>query len=135
MKKLVREAGAESEFQIESRATHTDEIWGNHGSDIYPPAQNVMRRHGVAFNHREATLLRGEDYDEYDLLVGMDTENMRAMKRIFGAKIKDGDDKIHKLGEYSGAGEDVSDPWYTGDFERAYRDIENGCRELLKRLL
>ena len=134
MKKLVRDAGKEKEFHIESRATHTDEIWGDHGSDIYPPAQKIMNEHGVKYEHREATLLRSDDYDKYDLFIGMDSENIHAMKRIFGTRIKEGDDKIHKLLEYTGSSSDVSDPWYTRDFETAYLDIYSGCKELLKAL-
>ena len=30
---------------------------------------------------------------------------------------------------------DVVDPWYSGDFDKAYNDIEKGCNALLNFLL
>ena len=61
----------------------------------------------------------------------MDSANIRNMKRILRG---DSDNKIHKLMEYTGSGADVSDPWYTRDFERCYNDIYKGCEALLKAL-
>ncbi len=68
------------------------------------------------------------DYDEYDYLIGMDTENIRNMQRISGG---DPDEKIYKLLTFTGSGMDVADPWYTGDFEATYRDVKAGCEGLL----
>lgn len=67
-----------------------------------------------------------EDYNEYDLLIGMDSENIRNMERFWN----DSEHKIHRLLEYAGGG-DISDPWYTGDFERTYLDIKKGCEGLI----
>ena len=70
-----------------------------------------------------------DDYEEYDYLVGMDTENIRNMQRISGG---DPDEKIYKLLTFAGSGLDVADPWYTGDFEATYRDVLAGCKGLLE---
>ena len=43
-------------------------------------------------------------------------------------------EKLHLLLDFTGAPRDVADPWYTDDFEAAYRDIETGCRALLAQL-
>ena len=69
------------------------------------------------------------DYEEYDYLIGMDTENIRNMQRISGG---DPDEKIYKLLTFAGSGLDVADPWYTGDFEATYRDVLAGCKGLLE---
>ena len=130
MKKLVKDAGLENEFYIVSRATHTDEIWSGQGSTIYPPAQAQMNKKGIPFDsEKRATLLSRNDYDKYDLFIGMDKENMRSMQRILGF---DREGKIHNLLDYTERGGSVSDPWYTRNFDRAYDDIYEGCTALLK---
>ena len=129
MKKLVKDTGRENEFFIESRATHTDEIWNGVGSHIYPPAQEEMKRNGTPFDKsKRAKLLDKSDADKFDLFIGMDSENIRYMHRILG---KNTQTKIKKLMDYSTGG-DVYDPWYSNNFELAYSCIYEGCTALLK---
>ena len=131
MKKLVKEAGREDEFVIVSKATHTDEIWNGVGSHIYPPAQEELKRNNIPFDKsKRAQLLDKKDAEKYDLFIGMDSENIRYMHRILGAKA---DSKIHKLLDYSDGG-DVYDPWYSNNFELAYNCINEGCSSLLETL-
>ncbi len=131
MKSLVSEAGRDGEFFIESKATHTDEIWNGIGSHIYPPAQEEMKRNGIPFDKsKRAVLLEKSDANKYDLFIGMDSENIRFMHRILGSKA---DTKIRKLLDYSSGG-DVYDPWYSNNFALAYSNIYEGCEALLKTL-
>ena len=111
-----------------SRGTSDEEInsYGV-GNDIYPPAKEVLRAHGIEFKRHGAKQLMRDDYDSYDVFVGMDEANIKNMKRIFGS---DPDEKIMKLNE-----KDVFDPWYSGDFETAFKEIYEGCDELFKYLL
>ena len=132
MKKLILDVGLSKEFAIESSATSTEEIWNGIGSPLYKPAREELLRHGIPFSERRATLLTKEDYGKYDLFIGMDSANIRNMHRIFG---KDPDRKIKKLMDFTGRGGDVSDPWYSRDFGRAYSDIHEGCTSLLLALL
>ena len=129
MKYLAEKEGRADEFFIVSRATHTDEIWNGVGSHIYPPAQEEMKRNGIPFDSsKRATLLDKSDADKFDLFIGMDSENIRYMHRILGSAA---DGKIHKLLEYCGKN-DVSDPWYSDNFELAFNDIMMGCKALLE---
>ncbi|MBR5428059.1 MAG: low molecular weight phosphotyrosine protein phosphatase [Clostridia bacterium] len=128
MKELVRQAGREDEFFIVSAATHTDNIWDGGSSPIYPNALTQLKKHNIPYTKKYAALLTRADYYKYDLFPCMDDENMRHMTRIFGG---DPDGKLHKLLEYAGETRDVSDPWYTRDFDRAYADILRGCKALL----
>ena len=133
MKQLAAQAGRQDEFEIVSKATHTDEIWNGVGSPIYPPAQAILRQKHIPFDDsKRATLLKQRDYDKFDIFIGMDRENMRAMPRIFGG---DRDGKIRRLLDYTDAPRDVSDPWYTRDFETAWRDINEGCQGLFQKLM
>ncbi len=129
MKSLVKEKGMEKSFFITSRATHTDEIWGDVGNPIYPPAQKELEKHNIPFGDKRAQLLENSDGDKYDYFIGMDSENIRYMTKILGIKNRD---KIYKLMSFAGFDESVSDPWYTRDFDRAYNDIYIGCKALFE---
>ena len=164
MKDLVKKAGLETKFHIESAATSTEEI----GNPVYPPARRKLAEHGINCAGKTARQLTRTDYAQYDLLIGMDRANIRNMNRICGG---DPDGKIKLLLDFtdrpqgsprkpSGAGcvgrgearkrsefspqaeteksglcfDEVADPWYTGDFDATWRDVLDGCTELLERL-
>ncbi len=127
MKDLVKKRGIEGEFHIESAATSTEEI----GNGVYPPARRELALHGIESSGHHARQLRRDDYDKYDLLIGMDQENIRNMTRMCGG---DPDGKIHKLLSYTGSNRDVADPWYTGDFRQTWLDVSAGCQALLETL-
>ena len=130
-KKIAKDAGLADAFLVRSSATSTEEIWRGVGNPIYPPAARELSRNGIPYDRREATLLLAEDYGKYDMFVGMDSANIRNMHRIFGS---DPEGKISKLMSYTGSDSDVSDPWYTERFDRAYADIYAGCEALFEKL-
>lgn len=123
MKDLVRKAGLETQFHIESAATSAEEI----GSLVYPPARRKLAEHGIDCTGKRARQLTNSDYDKYDLLIGMDRANLRNMHRICG----DDDGKMHLLMEFADHPSDVGDPWYTDDFESTWQDVLAGCRRPL----
>ncbi len=124
MKDLVKKAGLENEFHIESAATSTEEI----RNPVYPPARRELDKHGIGCAGHAARQLRREDYGEFDLLVGMDQANIRNMRRICGG---DPEGKIRLLMDFTDRPGEVADPWYTGDFETTWRDVLEGCQGLL----
>ena len=127
MKDLVRKAGLDTEFFIASAATSTEEI----GNPVYPPARRKLAEHGIGCAGKTARQLRWEDYDRFDLLIGMDSANLRNMRRICGG---DPEGKLSLLLDWTGRPGDVADPWYTGDFEATWRDVAAGCQALLTHL-
>lgn len=127
MKDLVRKAGRESEFLIESAATSTEEI----GNDMYPPAKEKLRREGIPFTRRAARQITAADYQKYDLLIGTDEENLYYMNKRWN---NDPDDKIRLLLEFAGSTRPIADPWYTGNFDQTYLDVVEGCEALLRKL-
>ena len=127
LKHMVRQAGWEKQFLIDSAAVSREEL----GNPVYPPAKRVLMAHGIACGVHAARQITKADYSAYDLLIGMDRSNLSGMRRIFG---DDAEGKLHLLLDFTGAPRDVADPWYTDDFEAAYRDIETGCRALLAQL-
>ncbi len=129
MKDLVRKAGLEAEFEIASAATSSEEIWNGVGNPVYPPARKKLAEHGIGCAGKQARQMTRADYAHYDLLIGMDTMNMRNMRRIAGG---DPEGKMRLLLEYAGRTDSVADPWYTGNFEAAWRDVLEGCTDLLE---
>ena len=127
MKKLVDDAGRKADFSIASAATNTEEL----GNPVYPPAKRMLAKHGIDCSGKTARQIRPRDYDEYDLIIGMDDANMRNMARAFGGDPKN---KLHRLMDYTKRPGNVADPWYTGDFDATWRDVYEGCSALLESL-
>ena len=126
---MVKKEGREADFVVSSSATSTEEIYNGIGSPIYPPVKQILKANNIPFADRRAVLLTREDYDNYDLFIGMDSANVRNMYRIFGG---DPRGKIKKLMEFTNNATDVSDPWYTRRFDLTFDNVSEGCRALLK---
>ena len=127
MKHLVEEAGRTREFEIASAATSTEEI----GNPVYPPTQRKLAEHGINCKGKTARQITTSDYAYYDLIIGMDSYNLRNMHCFFGG---DPEGKISLLLDHTSRPGDVADPWYTGNFDATWRDCLEGCTELLKKL-
>ena len=127
LKDLVEQAGLGEEFTIASAATSAEEI----GNPVYPPARRKLAEHGIGCAGKTARRLRREEYGDWDHFVGMDGANLQNMVRLFGG---DPAGKCSLLLSHTDRPGEVADPWYTGDFDAAWRDILAGCRGLLKEL-
>lgn len=130
-KDMLRKEGRINDFLVTSSATSTEEIWNGQGNPVYPPARAELAKHGLSCEGKRAVQLQKSDYAKYDLFVGMDSNNIKNMFRIFGG---DPENKIHKLMDYTKRGGDVADPWYSDRFDVAYKDIYEGCTALLSQL-
>lgn len=125
MKALVRAAGLEDEYRIESAAVSTEEI----GNPIYPPAKRCLTQHGVPFDSgKRARQVTAGDYGAFDRIIVMDRSNLRRIQDILPA---DTEGKVRLMMSYCGEPRDVADPWYTGDFETCFQDILAGCEAML----
>lgn len=124
-KALLKSRGLEDMFHVESAAVSDEEI----GNSIYPPARRCMNQHGVVFDSsKTARRMTKADYDRFDRIICMDRSNLRWLSRIIG---DDSQKKVHLLMSYCGRSSDVADPWYTGDFEKTFQDILEGCEAML----
>lgn len=127
MDHLAAEAGRSGEVACDSAATSTEEL----GNPVDPRTRRKLAEQGMACGPHRSRQLTRADYDEYDLIVGMDSLNRRNMARILGS---DPEGKVHLLLDWSDRPRDISDPWYTGDFDRTFDDVLEGCRTLLAAL-
>jgi len=127
MKDLVKKAGLEKEFHIESAATSAEEL----GNSVHRGTRRKLAEHGISCDGKTARQLKNSDYEKYDLLIGMDQANLRSMYHICGGDFAD---KMHLLLDYTDRPGEVADPWYTDDFESTWQDVLAGCRGLLREL-
>ena len=129
MQNLIERNNLANDYQAYSKATTQDAL--GHGIDLR--AQRELDKNHIPFDHaHQATQLVRSDYDKYEYLICMDEENFADMNRITGGDPKH---KEHKILEFAGSFDDVDDPWYTGDFSAAYRDIYRGCSALVQKLV
>lgn len=127
MKDLVEKNHRQNDFFIASAATSREEL----GNPVYPPARRIMEQHGIDCRGKYARQITMHDYEEYDLLIGMDKYNIANMKRFFGG---DPENKISLLLQWANIDREVADPWYSGDFEATWQDVNTGCKALLEQL-
>ncbi len=127
LKDMVKKRGIADDFFIESRATSTEEI----GNGVHHGTTRKLAQYGISAVGKTAIQLRKSDYEKYDMLICMDSWNVRNTMRIIGS---DKDEKVTKLLSFAGEGGDIADPWYTGNFDDTYDDVLRGCEGLLSYL-
>ena len=128
MKDMVEKQGIAKDFYIASAATSTEEI----GNGVHYGTRKKLAEFGISTDGKHAVQLKKSDYDKYDYIIGMDSWNMRNMKRMLP---EDRDNKIHLLLDFSANPRDIADPWYTGDFDTTYDDSLEGCTALMNKIL
>ena len=127
-KDMVKNRGIADRFLIASAATSNEEI----GNPPHPGTRKKLASLGISCQDKRARRMTSRDFDEYDYLLGMDSWNIRNMKRF--ARNAQDEEKIARLLDFSDHPRDIADPWYTGDFETTYRDIMKGLEGLLRHL-
>ncbi len=133
MKEIARKAQCSEELHIESSATSSEET----GNSIYRPAEYTLAQHGIPCSGHRARRFTVEDYNSSDMVIVMEEYNARNLMRIIGC---DCGEKVWKLLDFVPeepqrcAGADISDPWYHGNFDKTYKEIETGCKALLRYL-
>ena len=145
MKFLVSQKGLEEKFYIDSAATSTEEI----GNPVHYGTRNKLNSVNIPVGNHRARQITKKDLEEFDYLIGMDSANIRNMKRFYGfdgfgfgsyaseknpSQKKELENKICKLLEFAGSSDDIADPWYTGNFDLTYNDVLKGCKSLLNKL-
>ena len=120
-KDIVEKNGVSDRFIIKSSATSTEEI----GNPVHHGTKNKLREYNISCEGKYAVQLKKSDYAEYDYIIGMDSWNIKNIMRIIGS---DADGKVFRLLDFTKRkGNDIADPWYTGNFDDTYNDILEGC--------
>ena len=130
LKDMVKKAGREEDFVIESSATAHDNVVNGVGAPVYYHIRTLLESKGISCEEKRAQVLKNEHGGAFDLFLCMDDNNVRNASRILGENAY----KCKKLLSYAGESGDVADPWYTRNFELAYEDVKRGLEGLLKTL-
>lgn len=128
MTDLVKKAGISDQFFIDSKATSTEEI----GNPPHYGTINKLRQMNIPVLKHAASQMTKADYDDFDMIIGMDEWNYRNIMKIIK---NDPEQKVSLLLDYTNRPGDIADPWYTGNFDQTYTDVLEGCQGLLKHLL
>ena len=127
-KDMVNKKGLSNQFYIESAATSSQAL----GEGIYFGTRNILKEQGISFEERKARQMTKEDYNKFDYILGMENKNISNILRIVG---EDKENTVHRLLDFSDSPRDITDPWYTGEFDITYYDVEDGCSSFLEYLL
>ena len=125
MKDELKKRGLADKYDVASSATSAEEL----GNPVYPPAVAVLLSHGISPFGKRARQLTFDDLCNYDIFIGMDSANIRNMKRILGE-----DAPIYKMMSFVGSNEDVADPWFVGGFDKTFEDLERAIDALIPML-
>lgn len=126
MKYLIIQEGLSDEFYIDSAATSREEI----GNGVHRGTRDKLKEVGIPCGNHRARQMTIRDYEEFDYIIGMDTWNIRNIMHIIGTDAKR---KVSMLLDYTDrGGMDIANPWYTGNFDKTYEDVLEGCSGLLK---
>ncbi|OPJ64396.1 low molecular weight protein-tyrosine-phosphatase [Clostridium oryzae] len=128
LKDMVTKQGLSEKFFIASSATSTEEI----GNPVHRGTKRKLAEFGISTAGKYAIQLTKSDYEKYDFIIGMDSYNITNITRIIG---QDVDKKVSRLLDFSDTPKDIADPWYTGNFDDTYIDVEKGCKALLAHIL
>lgn len=115
------------DISIESMAVSDEEM----GKPIYPRASETLRRHGVAHTDHRSRRVTRTDYDVFDYVIVMEEYNTKILLDIIG---KDDGNKVRRLLDFTDHPGDIEDPWYSGNFEKVYSQIKEGCGALLEHM-
>ena len=127
LKDMIKKEGLADRFVIASAGTSREEI----GNPVHQGTRKKLAQDHISAAGKYAVQLTKEDYEKYDLILGMDRANISNILRIIGS---DPQEKVHRLLDFTELPRDIADPWYTGDFEITYAEIKAGCAALLKHL-
>jgi low molecular weight protein-tyrosine phosphatase len=125
LKDMVKKMGFDKEFHIASAATSREEI----GNSVHYGTRNKLKEYNISVEGKYAIQLTQKDYELYNYIVGMEQRNVSNIYRIIG---EDKQKKVHRLLDFGNRPRDIADPWYTGDFNKTYDDVYEGCEALLK---
>ena len=129
---LLKKEGLTNSFEIDSAGTGA---W-----HIGEPADRRMQKHAVKRGFNLTSISRKfdpeSDFDRFDLIIGMDDENIIALKNR--ARNESDLKKIHKITEFSREWNytEIPDPYYGGDegFELVLDLLEDAGMGLLEKI-
>lgn len=122
---MLKNNNLSEKVYVASSATSTEEI----GNPVHHGTRRKLAEFGIYADGKYAVQLKKSDYDKYDYIFGMDSQNIRNIHRIIKS---DPQHKVQRLLDLTPSPRDIADPWYTGNFDITYNDILEGCTALFE---
>lgn len=122
---ILKQNNLENKFIVDSSATSFEEI----GQPPHRGTKMILKSNNIKLVNHKAKRITKIEADEFDYLICMDNNNISNLKRIID---KSNYHKISRLLEFANEKRDISDPWYTGNFDQTFNDVKKGCDALLK---
>ena len=123
-KDMIKKDDSGIEFFVDSAATSSEEI----GNGIHYGTKRKLEEEGISYENHYSRKIVAKDYEIYDYIIGMEESNIKNILKIIG---EDPEKKVHRLLDFSERPRDIEDPWYTGNFDKTYEDVVEGCKALL----
>ncbi|WP_152393712.1 low molecular weight protein-tyrosine-phosphatase [Paenibacillus guangzhouensis] len=126
---MVKERGCSDKIEIDSSGTGDWHI----GRPPHEGTRRILDTNRISYEGMVARQFSGQDFDTFDYIVCMDSNNLRDVLAIPGS------DKHAKVIRFMDLlpdekEENVPDPYYTGNFEEVYRLVQAGCAALLDQI-
>lgn len=129
-KDMVNKRNLSEKFYIDSAATSSENTYTKTG--IYGETKEILKEKEIPFTEHIARQINKRDYQKFDYILAMEDKNVRDILKIVG---EDPENKVHRLLDFTENPRNIADPWYTGNFDSSYYDIEYGCEKFLEHLI
>ena len=120
LKYKLTKLNLQNKYEVSSKATSREEI-GNH---IHYGTRKILDMFNIDYHLKVASQISEEDVLYYDYIIAMDHYNLVNLEHMFGKN-----KKFRLLNK-----KDIADPWYTGDFNTTYKEIDKGLDDLINEL-
>ena len=124
MKKIIKDIGLSDEFNICSAATSQEEI----GNGVYPPVKKLLNSYHIDCSEKTARQISQDDIENNDYIIAMEDYNLRNLYYLYPNMDRS---KVYKLLDFTDTPGNIDDPWYTGEFDKAFEQILKGCKALI----
>ena len=124
MKKIIKDIGLSDEFNICSAATSQEEI----GNGVYPPVKKLLNSYDIDCSEKTACQISQDDIENNDYIIAMEDYNLRNLYYLYPDMDRS---KVYKLLDFTDTPGNIDDPWYTGEFDKAFVQILKGCKALI----
>lgn len=128
-RKRIEEAGLSESVTVDSAGIgHWHE-----GKEMYPSARELLEQKGITMGNHIAKQVQAEHLEAYDYIIVMDQLNLQdlsALAPAYSSRCQFFSDYIPER-----AGEDIEDPFFTGEFDTVYEMLEAGCVELCQTII
>lgn len=126
MRQFVKNAGLENKIFVDSAGCRT-----RGGGRMSKAAREMLKKNNIDFDQHISKRFTVEEYQNFDYIIALDEDIFYQAKKISNG---DKNQKIRLFKNFDGENFSVDDPFCTGNYQRAFNEIFDGCRSLQSEL-